>query len=169
MCHSDGLHQHHASHHDPSMTAPAAGSGLFAPSSPSPSPSPAVSPQVAAHRAHVRMLRDQADTRPSRPRAEQLKAWLGGHLRERGIGARWQATEFTRRLATMGLIAEGDDLRCLGGMVAGLVKSGVLRHVGFAPTGGDPSRNHNSSMRPVYEIRSREMPSTWPAPRAVGV
>lgn len=69
-----------------------------------------------------------------------------------GVGARFQTVDFTSWLDETNQRPTGIDLRCLGAISLGLVRSGVTRIVGYGPDGGNPHTHHHSAVRPIFEV-----------------
>ncbi len=97
--------------------------------------------------------RCQQSLNPGREAAlNALRALFEQYVSRLGVGARFQTVHFTAWLDETNQRPEGLDLRCMGALALGLVRTGRARIVGYQPDGGNPHTNHNSAVRPVFEI-----------------
>lgn len=97
--------------------------------------------------------RCQRSLNPGRDAAlNALRALFEEWVSRLGVGARFQCVNFTAWLDETGQRPEGIDLRCMGALALGLVRSGRARIVGYQPDGGNPHTNHSSAVRPIFEI-----------------
>lgn len=129
-------------------------------------PSPA--PLVARRREHIRTLRSVAGLAQTESvirdaALDAIKRELAEFIVALGVGATFQAADFTRRLDEVGG-RPGIDLRATGAMYSDLHRAGIITRVGYQPTGCYGGAR--SSARPLYRIDSIDLARLdWPCLR----
>lgn len=83
---------------------------------------------------------------------DHLRRLFHDYLHKLGQRATFQSVWFIRWLDETGQRPQDLDLRCMGGLVGPLLTRGFIRTIGHQPDGGNPSTNHNSATRPLFEI-----------------
>ena len=79
---------------------------------------------------------------------------LADFIYDIGVGAEFQSVDFTNYMCKLKLWPDEKvyDRRGPGNMIKRLMARGVIKTVGYQPNGGGAHTNHNSSVRPVFQV-----------------
>lgn len=113
----------------------------------------------AEHELVLEEARASADGSEWGPRDDAIasvRAHLENFIRRLGVGATFQAVDFTRWMTESNLWPGADvyDRRSTGGHFVQLLKAGVLESVGAKPNGGCKASGYNSTIRSVWRIKA---------------
>ena len=113
-------------------------------------------PGRRVHDLGIRVIEDTAspNTRsPERNRKVLKLRWLlWTYVRTRGIGAEFQAIDFSHWASKQPQYEDDVDLRSTGGMFRAMTNAGILEQIDFRNNGGNKETGYHGTPRAVYRV-----------------